>query len=186
MVLGLDETQKRFTSRHNQSHASKLNCTSLVRRGYPLFHSREHGWIYRVPSSISETSKHGSSLTFSNPADSTLADLVLHHGFSFHKLPHKDGEKANVGSPLGKTFVKYAADGVLTSLGGEAKEALELNAVCSYWMSSRDRIMNQMVVWEGDGRRLGTWRTRTTSGALSSLKSLPWPPSLAARLKRLG
>jgi len=72
-------------------------------------------------------------------------------------LPHKDGEKANVGSPLGKTFVKYAADGVLTSPspGGEAKEALELNAVCSYWMSSRDRIMDQMVVWEGGGQKLG-------------------------------
>ncbi|KAF8328759.1 hypothetical protein F5887DRAFT_1186091 [Amanita rubescens] len=97
----------------------------LAWRGYPLFHSRKHGCIYRVPSSVSETSKHGSSLTFSNPADLTLADLVLHHGFAFHKLPHKDGEKANVGSPLGKTFVKYAADGVLTSPGGEAKEALE-------------------------------------------------------------
>ncbi|KAF8328293.1 DNA polymerase family A-domain-containing protein [Amanita rubescens] len=127
----------------------------LAWRGYPLFHSREHGWIYRVPSSVSETSKHGSPLTFSNPADWTLADLVLHHGFAFYKLPHKDGEKANVGSPLAKTFVKYAADGVLTSPGGEAKEALELSAVCSYWMSSRDRIMNQMVVWEGDGRKLG-------------------------------
>ncbi|KAF8347323.1 DNA polymerase family A-domain-containing protein [Amanita rubescens] len=109
----------------------------------------------RVPSSVSETSKHGSPLTFSNPADSTLADLVLHHGFAFYKLPHKDGEKANVGSPLAKTFVKYAADGVLTSPGGEAKEALELSAVCSYWMSSRDRLMNQMVVWESDGRKLG-------------------------------
>lgn len=48
--------------------------------GYPLFHSREYGCIYRVPSSVSETSKHGSSLTFSNFADSTLADLVLQIG----------------------------------------------------------------------------------------------------------
>ncbi|KAF8346232.1 hypothetical protein F5887DRAFT_1158536 [Amanita rubescens] len=119
IVLGLDETQKRFTSRYNRSHP---NCATPVRVGVERFHSREHGWIYRVPSSVSETSKHGSSLTFSNPADLTLADLVLHHGFAFHKLPHKDGEKANVGSPLGKTFVKYAADGVLTSPGGEAED----------------------------------------------------------------
>ena len=135
----------------------------LAWRGYPLHHSREHGWIYRVPSSIhsaagagATSASHGTPLTFSDPADSALADLCLHRGFSFHKLPHKDGEKANVGSPLGKTFVKYAADGTLTSPGGEATEALELSAVCSYWISSRDRIMNQMVVWEGaGGKKLG-------------------------------
>jgi DNA polymerase gamma 1 len=35
------------------------------------------------------------------------------------------------------------------------KEALKLSVVCSYWMSWRDRIMNQMAVWEGGGRKLG-------------------------------
>ena len=30
-----------------------------------------------------------------------------------------------------------------------------MNALCSYWVSSRDRVMNQMVVWEGEGRELG-------------------------------
>ncbi|KAF8631471.1 hypothetical protein AX15_002384 [Amanita polypyramis BW_CC] len=124
----------------------------LAWRGYPLYHSREHGWIYRAPSSPDTTHN---PLTFSQAADAPLADFILHDGFSFHKLPHKDGEKANVGSPLSKMFVKYAADGTLTSPGGEAKEALELSAVCSYWMSSRDRILNQMVVWEDEKRKLG-------------------------------
>ncbi|KAF8323445.1 hypothetical protein F5887DRAFT_1211715 [Amanita rubescens] len=87
-----------------------------------------------VPSSVSETSKHGPS------------DILQPSRFEFAFR-----EKANVGSPLGKTFVKYVVDGMLTSPGGEAKEALEWNAVCSYWMSSRDRIMNQM---EGGGRKL--------------------------------
>ena len=128
----------------------------LAWRGCPLHHSREHGWIYRTTTSASSSASHGTPLTFSNPADSALADLCLHHGFSFHKLPHKDGEKANVGSPLGKSFVKFATDGTLTSPGGEATEALELSAVCSYWISSRDRIMNQMVIWEGaGGKKLG-------------------------------
>ncbi|KAK2462616.1 hypothetical protein APHAL10511_005349 [Amanita phalloides] len=126
----------------------------LAWRGCPLYHSREHGWTYRVSSTPSSSSS-SSPLVFTHPADSELADLCLHHGFSFHKLPHKDGEKANVGSPLSRSFVKPAADGTLTSPGGEAKEALELNAVCSYWMSSRDRIMNQMVVWEGQGQGQG-------------------------------
>ncbi|KIL59116.1 hypothetical protein M378DRAFT_188045 [Amanita muscaria Koide BX008] len=134
----------------------------LAWRGYPLCFSREHGWCYRVPGSntTEETDdKSGGTrpLTFSHPADSLLADLTLHHGSAFHKLPHKDGESANVGSPLGKTFVQYAADGTLTSPGGEAKEALELNAVCSYWISSRDRIMNQMVVWDKGNAEEDRW-----------------------------
>ncbi|KAF8327847.1 hypothetical protein F5887DRAFT_1189878 [Amanita rubescens] len=87
-----------------------------------------------VPSSVSETSKHGSS------------DILQPSRFEFAFR-----EKANVGSLLSKMFVKYVVDGMLTSPGGEAKEALEWNAVCSYWMSSRDRIMNQM---EGGGRKL--------------------------------
>ena len=33
MVMRLDESQKWFTSRHNRSHASKLNCTFLVQAG---------------------------------------------------------------------------------------------------------------------------------------------------------
>ncbi|KAF8328298.1 DNA polymerase family A-domain-containing protein [Amanita rubescens] len=124
-----------FTSRYDRSHPTKPNVPLLFKlawRGYPLFHSREHGWIYRVPSSISETSKHGSSLTFSNPADWTLADLILHHGFVFHKLPHKDGEKAN--------------SGWRGERGARVERCVQL---------LDERIVNQMVVWEGDGRKLG-------------------------------
>jgi DNA polymerase gamma 1 len=40
-------------------------------------------------------------------------------------------KKLTWGFPSGKTFVKYAAVGMLTSPGEEAKEALELNVACS-------------------------------------------------------
>jgi hypothetical protein len=33
MVLGLDETQKRFTSRYDRSHPLKPNCTTPVQVG---------------------------------------------------------------------------------------------------------------------------------------------------------
>jgi DNA polymerase gamma 1 len=54
------------------------------------------------------------------PADSVLSEAVLSGGYNFYKLPHKDGEEANVGNPLGKTFVKYVQDGTLRSPGNEA------------------------------------------------------------------
>ncbi|KAG1763684.1 DNA polymerase family A-domain-containing protein [Suillus occidentalis] len=122
-----------------------LLCLSW--QGWPLFHSREHGWTFRVPGDADFPTRF-SQLDFHNPADDILQDMRLKQGFVFYKLPHKDGEKANVGSPLGKTFMKFAQDGTLTSPGDEAKDALDMNAQCSYWISARDRILNQMVVWQ--------------------------------------
>ncbi|KAJ3558944.1 hypothetical protein NM688_g630 [Phlebia brevispora] len=124
----------------------------LAWQGWPLFHSREHGWVFRVSSS-SDFQTRATSLKFYDEADVTLQEQSL-RGFVFYKLPHKDGEAANVGSPLGKTFIKYAQDGTLTSPGDEAKDALDMNAQCSYWISARDRVMNQMVVW-GNGKDIG-------------------------------
>ncbi|KAG2067134.1 hypothetical protein BDR04DRAFT_1159428 [Suillus decipiens] len=116
-------------------------------QGWPLFYSREYGWTFRVPRDAYFPTRF-SQLDFYDPTDDTLQDMHLKRGFVFYKLPHKDGEKANVGSPLGKTFMKYAQDGTLTSPGDEAKDALDMNAQCSYWISARDRILNQMVVWQ--------------------------------------
>ncbi|KAJ7760357.1 DNA polymerase family A-domain-containing protein [Mycena metata] len=114
---------------------------------WPLFHSREHGWMFRVPASASFATR-SNPLSFYDPADDALAEETLRGGYIFYKLPHKDGEKANVGSPLGKTFMKYSKDGTLKSPGTEAMEALDMNAMCSYWISARDRILNQNVVWQ--------------------------------------
>lgn len=120
--------------------------------GHPLFHSREHGWTFRVPSVI-EFATRARPLVFSDPADQVLCGMTHGEGecrFLFYKLPHKDGESANVGSPLSKTFMKYAQDGTLTSPGDDAQDALDMNAQCSYWISARDRILNQMVVWQNE------------------------------------
>ncbi|KAF7370769.1 POLAc domain-containing protein [Mycena sanguinolenta] len=133
---------------------------------WPLFHSREHGWIFRVPASASFATR-STPLSFYDPADDSLAEATLRGGYIFYKLPHKDGESANVGSPLGKTFMKYSKDGTLKSPGSEAMEALDMNAMCSYWISARDRILNQTVVWQDpavqrdlgftDGREAKKW-----------------------------
>ncbi|CAE6532385.1 unnamed protein product [Rhizoctonia solani] len=116
---------------------------------FPLFHSRTHGWMYRVPKQdlerISTTSK---SLEFPDEADEKLKNMTTDEQFYFFKLPHKDGDKANVGSPMGKSFLKYSQDGTLSSPGDAAKSALDMNAQCSYWISARDRVLNQVVIWD--------------------------------------
>ncbi|KAI0347454.1 gamma DNA-directed DNA polymerase [Trametopsis cervina] len=122
--------------------------------GWPLFHSRQYGWTFRVPADA-EFKTMASSLSFYDPADEAMKAEVASKRFVYYKLPHKDGEKANVGSPLGKTFIKYAQDGTLTSPESAAQDALDMNAQCSYWISARDRVMNQMVLWQSDQLDIG-------------------------------
>lgn len=123
-------------------------------QGWPLFHSREYGWVYRVAPNANYQTRT-SPLTFFDPADEPLKQASTQDGYVFYKLPHKDGEKANVGSPFAKMFIKYAQDGTLTSPFDEAKDALDMNAQCSYWISARDRVLKQMVVWGDDKLDVG-------------------------------
>ena len=84
---------------------------------WPLLHSREHGWIFRVPANCEFTSRT-KPLVFRQEEDAELAAVNRQQlpspksqetsaTFYFYKLPHKDGEKANVGNPLAKTFITY-------------------------------------------------------------------------------
>jgi DNA polymerase gamma 1 len=122
-------------------------------RGFPLFYSRQHGWTFRVDGdSMTNLGIRHSPLVFDDLADVALKGGVAEHNYSFFKLPHKDGDEANVGSPLSKAFLSYAIDGTLASPNELAAQALQMNAECSYWISARERIMGQMVVREAPGR----------------------------------
>ncbi|KAK0464257.1 gamma DNA-directed DNA polymerase [Desarmillaria tabescens] len=120
---------------------------------HPLYYSREYGWTFRVPprpesAPVPENIKRLKALDFHDEADASLNNLKF-EGYTFYKLPHKDGEAANVGSPLTKTFMNYAIEGTLSCGAGEAANAIVDVAVqSSYWISSRDRIMRQMVGWQ--------------------------------------
>ncbi|KAF9244922.1 hypothetical protein BU15DRAFT_85762 [Melanogaster broomeanus] len=83
-------------------------------------------------------------LEFLEPADDPLHEMTQGNGeerYVFYKLPHKDGEKANVGSPLAKTFMKYSQDGTLND--------------AAIGLAARDRILNQMVVWQNEKQKWG-------------------------------
>lgn len=149
--------------------------------GWPLFHSREHGWTFRVASD-GQYSTRSSPLAFYDDADTVLKDMASQEGYRFYKLPHKDGEKANVGSPLSKTFIKFSQDGTLRSPGDEAKEALDMNAQCSYWISARDRIMNQLVVWQDKSKNLGFSEPSSTGNKLGII--LPQVITMGAVTRR--
>ncbi|XP_033823740.1 DNA polymerase subunit gamma-1 isoform X2 [Periophthalmus magnuspinnatus] len=70
-------------------------------------------------------------------------------GCWFFKLPHKDGNHNNVGSPFSKDFLPKMEDGTLRaeSGGANAIRALEINKMMSFWRNAHKRISSQMVVW---------------------------------------
>jgi DNA polymerase gamma 1 len=117
--------------------------------GYPLVWSDKYGWTFRVP--LEEAHKYKEKQMQECTAFEEK-DIVLRNDMDavYFKLFHKDGPTARCANPMAKSYMPYFEKGVLSSEYTYAKEALEMNASCSYWISARDRIMSQMVVYEND------------------------------------
>ncbi|XP_037688951.1 DNA polymerase subunit gamma-1 isoform X3 [Choloepus didactylus] len=94
------------------------------------------------------------------PCDPKVSQPTFHHGNGpyndvdvpgcwFFKLPHKDGNSYNVGSPFAKDFLPKMEDGTLQAGPGGASgpRALEINKMISFWRNAHKRISSQMVVW---------------------------------------
>ncbi|KAI1393825.1 DNA polymerase family A [Hypoxylon trugodes] len=117
--------------------------------GYPLAWSDKYGWTFRVPAS--DMAKYSSTqLVRCDFSDEPIEALQNDYNGLYFKLPHKDGPTARCANPLAKAYLAYFDKGTLSSEYPLAKEALEMNASCSYWISARDRIMSQMVVYENE------------------------------------
>lgn len=114
--------------------------------GNPLVWSDKYGWTWQVPMGevFAYNEKGLRELDMSEEENLKLRDDMKHR---YYKVPHKDGPLARCANPLAKGYLQYFEKGTLSSEYEYAKEALEMNASCSYWISARDRIMSQMVVY---------------------------------------
>ncbi|KAM3066540.1 DNA-directed DNA polymerase gamma mip1 [Clarireedia jacksonii] len=117
--------------------------------GHPLVWSDKYGWTFRVPLTEAHkyTEQQMQECTAFEAKDMALRD---DRGAVYFKLPHKNGPIARCANPMAKSYMAYFEKGILSSEFTYAKEALEMNASCSYWISARSRIMSQMVVYESD------------------------------------
>ena len=117
--------------------------------GYPLVWSDKYGWTFKIPLAFAAqyNDKPVVSCDMTDEKNPVIRDDRQHRYF---KLPHKDGPQARCASPLAKGYLQYFESGVLSSEYSYAKEALEMNASCSYWISARDRIRSQMAVYQTD------------------------------------
>ncbi|KOS19775.1 DNA polymerase gamma [Escovopsis weberi] len=116
--------------------------------GNPMFWSNQHGWTFRVP--LSDCKKYEERQMPRCVFEDADPALKMDNEHAYFKLPHKDGPTSRCANPMAKGYLSYCEDGTLSSEYPLAKEALEMNASCSYWISARDRIMSQMAVYEDD------------------------------------
>ncbi|KAK4239841.1 DNA polymerase family A-domain-containing protein [Achaetomium macrosporum] len=117
--------------------------------GHPLFWSDKHGWTFQV--ARAEASKYMErQMVPCDFTDEPIAALKEDRENFYFKLPHKDGPAARCVTPMAKGYLSYFEKGTLSSEYPYAKEALEMNASCSYWISARERITSQLVVYQDD------------------------------------
>ncbi|OIW34012.1 hypothetical protein CONLIGDRAFT_205232 [Coniochaeta ligniaria NRRL 30616] len=118
--------------------------------GNPLVWSDTYGWTFRVP--LDQMAKYTERQMIRCNFTEEEVDKALKEDreHAYYKLPHKDGPSARVANPMAKGYLAYFESGTLSSEYSYAKEALEMNASCSYWISARDRIKSQLVVYQDE------------------------------------
>ncbi|KAF2397875.1 DNA polymerase gamma [Trichodelitschia bisporula] len=114
--------------------------------GHPLVWSNLHGFTFKVPL-VDVPKLQVKALQECDMGEEENPKLRDDYNHRYFKIPHKDGPNARCTNPLAKGYLQYFENGILTSAFDYAKTALEMNASCSYWISARDRIMSQLVVY---------------------------------------
>ncbi|KAG0228798.1 DNA-directed DNA polymerase gamma mip1 [Actinomortierella wolfii] len=165
-----DSTDKRIRLSTRQRIAPLL--LKLQWRGYPLVFSPDHGWTFRVPRDDQSFQTKVDELVLPKEGEAGYQSVLDTTHYRFYRLPHKFGEGVNVGNPLAKGYVAYFEDHTLSTFASEsgddtsaslAKQALDLNAQCAYWVSARERIEEQFVVWDKEQGVKGATAEGTTT-----------------------
>lgn len=98
--------------------------------------------------------KGGKSRVALNP-DIALYEQTFIRDVIFLKIPHPEGDAHRVGKILSKGLSKHLENETLTSEYVLAKQAIDMDMSCSYWISVRDRVKEQMVVKRADELDMG-------------------------------
>ena len=167
-------------------------------QGHPLTHSREHKWLYPLSKTMYNDEKksgikaRGAPVTLNGGADERLA---RHEENVYFRLPHPGGEGKNVGNPMAKSFIKAIETGELgpeaTANGDEtsakaAFDATNMNILCSYWISARERIMDQMVVYSDPSTGMILPQVITMGTVTRRAVEATWLTASNAKKNRIG
>lgn len=121
--------------------------------GLPLVWTESRGWCFRVEgnkfSLINEMQKKNYIRIDDFTKDPNFEELTRDYKYVYFKVPHPNGPGNRTVSLTSKSYLKYLESGIMTSEYPLAQNVLELNSAASYWISSRERIMSQFVVYDG-------------------------------------
>ncbi|GMM37030.1 DNA-directed DNA polymerase gamma [Saccharomycopsis crataegensis] len=125
--------------------------------GLPLMWTETKGWCFRVESNkftlINELTRKNYTRIDDFTEDPNFEALTKDYQYVYFKIPHPNGPSNRTTSLTSKSFLKHYEKQVLTSEYEIAQKVLELNASASYWISSRERIMSQFVVYDEGSTR---------------------------------
>jgi DNA polymerase gamma 1 len=152
----------RGTSGRIMNLTLRTRITPLLLRlkweGYPLFWVDSQGWCFKVPYGDQEAIEKLTAKNYTQPKlpeeEFDVLESLQSGGTSYvlFKVPHPDGPKARCTHVLSKQYVRYFEDGTLTSEYEHAHKILKLNNEASYWLSNRNRINDQFVVYNQEDK----------------------------------
>uniref|UniRef100_A0AC35U1L5 DNA-directed DNA polymerase n=1 Tax=Rhabditophanes sp. KR3021 TaxID=114890 RepID=A0AC35U1L5_9BILA len=152
---------------------------------YPLYHKKEFGWGFLVPSqellAMSDYKNVGpSGLTRRNSIVSIPTQKIMElinkniemgksvediktektcsiGYFEFHKVPHSTSPGSNVGNVFSKVCTHLFEQGTLwTSRGVEASaKMLEVSRSARYWTNYKKRFNDELPIWYDDDAEFG-------------------------------
>ncbi|RHZ71105.1 hypothetical protein Glove_262g11 [Diversispora epigaea] len=115
---------------------------------YPLFHSKLHGWIYKVP--IDDKNFRIKSVKCDFPKNPNILNYEPKFAEditgNYFAIPSK-GSKGRCGNPLAKRYIREYENGIISSEYSQAEVVFKMNAACTYWMSIRNRIKSQLLIY---------------------------------------
>ncbi|QPG74169.1 hypothetical protein FOA43_001493 [Brettanomyces nanus] len=158
---GYPEWFKKLVLKGEMSLTTRSRIAPLLLRlsweGKPVFWTDSKGWCFVVDHNEVESFKKKNYLYVDPerilPEEPKLqAELeTLFEAKSLFKVPHESGPHSRTTSLMSKPFLRHFERGVLSSEFQVAKDALQLAVANSYWVSSRERIMNQFVIFDDEG-----------------------------------
>lgn len=141
----------------------KTRITPLLLRlkweGHPLFWVDSQGWCFKVPfdddneiARLTEKKYVQPKLTEEELMETRDALLTKGKSYVLFKVPHPNGPSLRCTHILSKLYVRNFEDGTLTSEYDYATKILNLNNEASYWLGNRNRIKDQFVVYNQQGK----------------------------------
>jgi DNA polymerase gamma 1 len=149
---------------------------------YPVCYSKQYGWMYRVPVEDKHFITNSELCEFPTQPEHIYYEPCFSEdkSGSYYCIPNKNGRTSRCGTPLAKKYICDFENGTLQSDFKEAEEILKFHAACTYWMSIRDRIKSQLLIYSGysgidnfgfdmnDGENIGIILPRTlTMGTIT-------------------